>query len=495
MRLAPDLREVERTLCKKSFANFVKKAWRIIEPDTQLIWNWHLDVVADHVQAVMEGRAAKRNLAISVPPGSMKSTIVSVCTTPWLWLNRPAFRGIYATGSESIGVRDSLKTKQILDSAWYQDVMKVDWRISREQNLKTHFNNTSTGFRLTLPAGAQVTGERADGLFIDDILDAKKAHSDAERSSRILWWENAFRNRISDPQKSFRIVIMQRLHEEDLVGYLHKNEREYWDFLVIRQIYEEPRPDDPDYLPTSLGWKDHRQPGELMFPQRFDWDFVNQEKGSGDYKARIFAGQHQQRPAPAEGALFTKGYVKRFKLSEQPKFESVYISADTAFSEKTENDYSVIGVWGECREPGKIGFYLIDYWKEQAKYPVLKEKAKALGENYHPRRFFIESKASGQSLIQDLQTFTSLHVEGIVPEGDKVYRANLCVPTWESGLVWIPEDASWAEGFLEQVYGFPNMAHDDDVDMMTQALLKLDVKKSRLVLIPDEMLNLARGRQ
>jgi predicted phage terminase large subunit-like protein len=209
--------------------------------------------------------------------------------------------------------------------------------------------------------------------------------------------------------------------------------------------------------------------GELFFPERFSPEVVEEEKvakGSSGY-----AGQHQQRPAPAEGAIFKKGFVRFYRPGAEPQFSRVVLSADTAFKEKEENDYSVILAGGECTLPGLAGIYLLDRWKEQAGYPALKEKARTMGDAYRPRgltAFLVEDKASGQSLIQELRQDTLLPVVAVKVEADKVSRAHAVVPTWEAGTIYLPEGAPWVDDFLAQLYGFPKLAHDDDVDAFTQ---------------------------
>ena len=188
-------------------------------------------------------------------------------------------------------------------------------------------------------------------------------------------------------------------------------------------------------------------------------------------RASGYAGQHQQRPAPAEGAIFKKGFVRFYKPEALPKLARTILSGDTAFKEKEENDFSVILAAGECKEEGRAGLYLMDRWKERAGYPALKVKAKTMGARWKPQAFLIEDKASGQSLIQELKQDTLLPVVARKVDRDKVSRANSCVPFWEAGNIYLPEGADWVDDFLEQLYGFPKLAHDDDVDAFTQLVL------------------------
>ena len=453
---------------RRSLADFVKASWPIYEPVTELVWNWHIDVICDHVQALLEDRLIQdgrviRNLIINVPPGSMKSSILSVAVPAWMWTRNPSWRGLFLSGNEGVAMRDSMKCRDILDSDWYQRLFKPSWEWSKDQNAKGHYRNSRTGFRKAQPAGSKITGDRADDMFVDDPNDA--AGGKAERDQIITWWDDAASNRLNDLTTGHRCIIQQRLHEEDLTGHILEKDKQDWAFLIIRQEYETPQPTDPDFAPTPLGWTDPRTvEGELFFPARFPPDVVAAEKrikGSSGY-----AGQHQQRPSAKEGEIFRRGYVKFYRGI--PKFTATFLSADTAFKEKESADFSVILAAGQCEEAGHAGLYLLDRWKEQTSYPDLKVKARLMGDRWRPDVFLIEDKASGQSLIQELTNDTLLPVRAVKADTDKVSRANTCAPFWEAGNVYLPEGAEWVDDFLNHLYGFPKMAHDDDVDAFTQ---------------------------
>ena len=462
---------IQAELCRRSLAEFVRESWHINEPGTPLVWNWHLDDICEHVQALLEDRLGLQNLVINVPPGSMKSTILSVCAPAWVWIQKgkgrlgPHWRGLFLSGNIEVAIRDSLKCREIIDSPWYQRMFAPKWTWAKDQNEKGHYKNTAGGFRRAKPAGARITGERADDIVVDDPNDAEAGAAD--RAATISWWDGGAYNRLNDMSTGHRCLIQQRLHEEDLTGHILATDKEDWAFLVIRQEYERPQAADPDFLPTPLGWVDPRTvEGELFFPARFPASVVAAEKrvkGSAGY-----AGQHQQRPAPKEGTIFKKPYVRFYNPAAMPKFVRTVLSGDTAFKDGEENDFSVILAAGECTEPGRAGIYLLDRWKEQAGYPELKAKAKTMGARWRPTAFLVEDKASGQSLIQELKRDTSLPVVAIKVDKDKITRATVCVPAWEAGDIFLPDGAAWVDDFLENLYGFPKMAHDDDVDAFTQ---------------------------
>jgi len=469
---AYSLKDYQTEKARRSLAEFVKQAWHVFEPGTPLKWSWVLDAICEHVQALLEDRLVRdgrviRNLVINVPPGTSKSTITSVCLPAWKWIRNPAWRGLFASGNENVAVRDSIKCRSLLDSDWYQGMFRPTWKFSKDQNAKTLYQNSATGFRQAISAGAIVVGQRADDLFVDDPNGTNEGAAD--RANVITWWDNAMWNRLNDLATGHRVIIQQRVHEEDLTGHVQAKDPDDWAFLVIRMKYEAPGDKDPDRVPTPLGWTDPRTvEGELMFPARFPAEVVTaQEKVLGTAGS---AGQLQQRPAPKDGLIFKAGFVRFYKRGSEPEFTRTFLSADTAFSKEKTADFSVIGAAGECNIPGFMGLWLTDLWREQVGFPELKTQAILMAAKHPPNAFLVEDKASGQSLIQVLERDTTLPVVRVKVDTDKVTRANAAAPTWEAGRIWVPEDAPWVADFLAELYSFPRGKRDDQVDMLTQLI-------------------------
>jgi predicted phage terminase large subunit-like protein len=389
---------------------------------------------------------------ILVPPGSAKSTVVSVCAPAWMWITRPAWRGIFASGNPSVSTRDSQRCRAIVESEWYRENFAIRWTIAEAQNLKLHFATTATGYRLAVSAQTRITGERADGLFVDDALDAADAYSKTARESTNDWYDAAFANRLNDLRTGTRVMIQQRLHVEDLAGHVLAREADQWEVLRIPMVWEESQ-----RITTSLGWSDPRlADGELMFPERFPAEVVAVERlrlgESG------FAGQHQQRPFAAGGEVFKDSALRL--LDSLPPISEVIIALDTAFKVKETNDYSVACVLGRFDR----GTVLLDVVRGRYAYPQLLETVARLAQKWSPSAVLIEDAASGMSLVQDLQQNSALPVMPIRPDGDKLSRAHVVVPSWEAGLIYAPTGAPWIAEFLEELTAFPRSAHDDQVD-------------------------------
>ena len=196
----------------------------MLEPGNHYDHGWHIDEICRHLEAVADGRI--RNLLINIPPGHMKSMIVAVCYPAWMWLRRPNYRMLFASYSSDLSMRDSVKCRTLIQSDWYQELFQPDWALAGDQNVKSYYANTATGFRLALGVGGATTGFRGDLIVVDDPLNAKDQYSEPARKGCLFWWDQAYANRLNDMQKSARVVIMQRLHEEDLTGHILAQEEE-----------------------------------------------------------------------------------------------------------------------------------------------------------------------------------------------------------------------------------------------------------------------------
>jgi predicted phage terminase large subunit-like protein len=460
-RTPPAPLSAEAQACQASLAEFFRRSWQVLEPSTPLVWNWHLQAVCDHVQALLEGRLATLNLLINIPPGSAKSRIVSVVAPAWMWTKRPTWRAMFASGNPRVSTRDSLYCRALVESDWYRRTFGITWLLADDANTKTLFRNTAGGSRMAVTAGSRITGDRADALFVDDPLDAADAYSESARESVLEWFDQAFANRLNDLRTGTRCLIMQRLHEEDLAGHLLAREASDWEHLCIPQEWEESQ-----RRTTSIGWTDPRKvDGELMFPIRFPVAVLAQERmrlGSSGY-----AGQHQQRPSAAEGEIFKRGHFGYYKPADSlPTFSLRVQSWDTAFKENQEADYSV----GFELAKSDKRIYVLDRARGRLAYPALKAKIEGWASTYRPTAVLIEDKASGQSVIQDLKATTTLPVVPVPVDGDKVTRAHTIVPTYEADVILLPEGAPWVREFLDELHAFPKAAHDDQVDAFVQGV-------------------------
>lgn len=476
-----------------TLAEFVSAAWPILEPSTPLEWNWHLDVICAHAQALVTdqpgvyGATCPQNLLMNVPPGTMKSLVTSVFLPAWVWLWRPSWRAVFASGTPSVVTRDSLKCRNLIKSDWYQSTFEPKWKISADQDEKQHFANTSGGFRKGVGAGGAVTGERADFLAVDDPNDAQEIHSKAHREQiNDKWWTNAFHNRIADPSKSKRMIIMQRLHEEDLAGYVLEKEKGQWAHLVMQMEFElsDERPGDKK---TWIGWSDPRtEEGQLLFPQRFTEEYCAKEKvalGSSGY-----AGQNQQRPVSAAGNRYKREWWRFWSpsgsIGTRPKGANAFPpiqfdpardridltigSWDMTFKDTDGSDYVVgvvVAVQGARR-------FVLERTRARMGFPETRRAVKRQRDEHRPDEILIEDKANGPAVIKDLEA----EVPGIIavnPEGGKEARSAIMEPKVEAGNWYLPEGAPWLDEWVDEFAAFPKGRNDDQVDAATQVEARL----------------------
>ncbi|MEC7161114.1 MAG: terminase, partial [Pseudomonadota bacterium] len=290
----------KREYCRRSLSNFIRLAWPVIEPGQTYVHGWHIDAMAEHLEAV--ARSEITRLYIAVPPGSMKSLMVSVFFPAWRWIDQPSTRVIAASHAERLAIRDNMRCRRLVQSDWYQSLFGDRVQLVADQNAKTKFENTATGFREAMPF-TSLTGSRGDFVGIDDPLSVDDAASPAKREAVTQTFLEAVPTRLNNPNRSAIVAIQQRLHERDVIGVIEAKELGY-DALVIPMEYE------PEAARvTSIGWRDPRtKAGELMFPERFPRDVLDGLRASlGGF---AWAAQMQQRPVPREGGMFARHWFE-----------------------------------------------------------------------------------------------------------------------------------------------------------------------------------------
>jgi len=472
-------RESERSLMA-----FTMNSWDIIESGVAFSDNWHLHAIAEHLEALSDGDI--ENLIISIPPGCMKSILVSVAFPAWEWVTRPELRYMGASYGADLAIRDAQKCRDIIMSEWYSGNWGDRVQIKPGDDQKIKYSLTSGGWRMATSVGGRATGEHPDRKIVDDPHNSKQAESDAERETALTWFDRTLSTR-GKSRGAKTIVVAQRFHERDLTGHILADLTGY-EHLCIPMEY------DGNKRVTCLGWSDPRKTtGELLWPELFNEKSVNELKQVlGQYGA---SGQLQQDPTPSEGGILKTKYIELWPNTKGlPPFEYILQSYDCAYTEKTTGDPTACTVWAVFTHQGQRNIMLIDAWDEHLGYPDLRARAiKDWTTEYgvmskenpyararRPDRILVEAKASGQSLLQDLR-LAKVPAIGYNPNNaDKISRAHQSAPTLEHGLVWVPESSkipgqavTWADGFLKQLAKFPVAEHDDYVDTFTQAVIYL----------------------
>ena len=477
----PVLLQAEKA--RRSLYEFVVQAWHVPEPSTPFVDGLPFRAICLHLQAVTEGRI--RNLIINVPPGHAKSLLTAVFWPAWVWIRHAEARFLFSSYREPLAVRDSVRCRRLIESEFYQARWGGRYQLCGDQNQKSRFENTATGHRIVVPIGTG-TGERGDYVVVDDPHSVDQAESEAQRRSAVDWWNGSMATRVNDLTTGHKVVIQQRLHEEDLTGdLLSKGD---YELLCLPAEFEPER-----HCSTSIGWTDQRgRAGELLWPEKFTQADLDKLKISlGSYR---YAGQYQQRPSPADGGIIKRrwfGFWRPAHMELPPvqvraangelcnihaipipaEFDTVIQSWDMSFKGLETSDYVVGQVWG-ARKGDR---FLLDQKRGRMDMPGTKEAIKDLSGRWPKAAAkLIEDKANGPAVIQELQH----EMPGLIPinpEGGKVARAHAVSPQIESGNVYLPHPATapWVDGFIEEVAAFPNGRNDDQVDAMTQALNRL----------------------
>lgn len=456
----PSLEQIDAELARRSLREFVKQAWHVLEPDNVYVSNWHIDAICDHLEACSRGEIKK--LIINIPPGHMKSLLTCVFWCAWEWINKPYLKWLYASYAAHLSIRDSIKTRVLICSDWYQRNFGKKYQLIKTN--EQYITNDKTGFRIATSISGLGTGERVHRVVNDDLVNATDAHSDAMLEQAIKHMQ-AMATRGVPSEPFVQVLIMQRLSQKDPTEWAINQSG--WEQLILPAEFEPNR-----RAKTSIGFEDPRQEeGELLWPALYPKEKIEELKAPlGPYGT---AAQLQQRPSPIDGGII-KLEKLQFYTEIKEKVDYYIQSWDTAFKTGKENDYSVCTTWAVC----KLGYYLVDRYKAKIEFPELKKMLIVLANQWRPSAILVEDKASGQSLIQELKRDTRLPIKPIKIDSDKLARVNSITTTLEANT-YLPQNASWLRDYLDTLLVFPNGAHDDDVDSTSQALNYLALQRGR----------------
>lgn len=478
---------IDRSLAQDSLAEFVRQAWSVVEPHTALRWNWHLDVVCEYLEALAAGDLTR--VIINQPPRSGKSLLVSVFWPCWLWIKAPEERLVFASYSAALSVKLSVDRRAVIQSRWYQGHWGARVRLADDANLKTEFSNVARGHMISTSVGASITGKGGNYLVVDDLINPAQAESELEREAALRWFSETLGSRL-DAKKTGRIVVIeQRTHQRDLTGTVLSQGD--WTHLCLPAEFQRRT---VIVLPRSRR-EVVKNEGDLLWPEREGRLELNAAKAQ--LGAHAYNSQYLQTPVARGGNLFKREDFGTFTVPPQ-RFDAVVLSFDTAYGKSQSGDYSAGVVVGHLaqRDMGnnRPGFYVLAVWRGRVPFGELKQTAQELAAQWRPNALLIEDSASGQSLIQELRTNTSLPVTPVRADADKFSRAAAVDPVFSGRLVYLADGAAWVEDFLEEVSGFPSWPHDDQVDAFVQALNWLRHRPAPYRTVIYEMVGASTGR-
>jgi predicted phage terminase large subunit-like protein len=394
-----------------------------------------------------------------MPPRHLKSLAASVALPAWWLGHAPEAAIVCAAYAQDLSDKFARDCRAVMQSGWYQTAFLT--RLTTQRAALQELITTKGGYRLATSTGGVLTGRGADLIIIDDPLKPADAISGTCRAGVNDWYDGTLYSRLNDKSRGVVIVVMQRLHEDDLTGHLLKQEG--WEVVSFPAIAER---DEEHVIDTPFGpGRFIRRAGEALHPARESLETLDQIRSTtGVYN---FAGQYQQTPAPSGGGLVKESWFLRYDPKELPSsFDQIIQSWDTATKPTELADYSVCTTWGLTGPR----FYLLNVLRKKLDYPGLKRAVAEHSGLFNPTVILIEDKASGTQLIQDLIEDGYSMVAAFKPEGDKVMRLHAQTATIENGFVHLPREAPWLADYLHELTVFPNGRHDDQVDSTSQAL-------------------------
>jgi predicted phage terminase large subunit-like protein len=467
-----------------SLYDFVRDAWHVIEQSKKFVDGRHIKAICDHLEALVKGRITR--LVVNMPPRFMKSSIISVLFRVWCWIRYPWLRFLCASYALSLAVRDNQKCRRLIQSKWFQDLYGHIFKLSKSQNAKIKFENDKLGSSQAVSVGSSATGEGFDIGIIDDPHSIDEKRSDVTREGTLEWFKDTWCTRLNDPLTSAMIVVGQRVHAEDLSGYILSGETgENWVHLNLATEFE---PSDRCITYANDGkelWRDWRKlEGELLWEERFPKEVV--ERAKRRHGPIGFAALYQQRPVPAGGNIFNIGNERLFTIDreaglyllETPRgIKPVPIAdcwhcttSDVAAKAKEQNDYTVFSTWAVTPT---LDVLLLDVKRDHWPIPEQKEQGYKVylefnGDTFQAVHFedVGYQSAIGQELIA-----LGVPCLPFSPVGDKVLRATAASIWQRLGKLYFLKFAMWLAALQKELYGFPKEKHDDQVDTVSMIVL------------------------
>jgi predicted phage terminase large subunit-like protein len=420
---------VLEALLRNDFRAFLHKVFTTLAPGQRYVCAWNIEAIAWRLERLRRGEI--RRLIINMPPRSLKSIAASVAFPAFVLGHDPSRRIICVSYSGDLAKKHSNDFRAVLESRWYRSAFP-DTRIGPFKNSETEIELSARGFRLATSVGGTLTGRGGDLIIIDDPLKPDDAFSEVKRSAANQWFTNTLLSRLDDKRTGAIAVVMQRVHIDDLTGFLLEQSDE-WDVLNLRAIA-----DCDSVVPTWAGKTHNRKLGEALSPEREPLrilEALKQQIGSD-----AFSAQYQQMPAPPGGAMVKRDWIVRY-VDLPPSSEQLFTlqSWDTASKGGPENDWSVCTTWIVARQNK---WYLVDVWRGRVDYPTLKTTVQALAKSWKARRVLVEDAGAGTSLVQELRGCVS-GIIAVKLEGDKESRMAVASAKFEAGQALLPERARW----------------------------------------------------
>ena len=474
-------KEIMNAILRTDFKSFVVKVFNEVSPGSHYLNNWHIDVICDAIMDMYEGRHNRQ--IINMPPRYMKSMICSIALPAWILGHNPKAQILCVSYNDELAEKFAISCRDVMQSDWYRELFPMT-RLHQSRQAVNDFATTRGGGRIATSVGGTLTGRGADWIIIDDPQKSVDATSETQRAKLNEWYGSTLYSRLNDKANGKIILVMQRLHQDDLTGHLLEL-GEQFNIIKLPIIATE---DENWMVKNRISGKVRvitRAKGELLHPERENMDVVTSIKNSMGENA--FVAQYQQDPCPPEGGIIKESWLHYYTKAQgesidPAKYCRIFLSWDTANKTGPNNAYSACCVILMTRESNMYKYYLLDVVRGKWEMPDLIRQVERvycywkyeMG-GQHLVRLLIEDKASGTQLIQMLMAQRDRHgynfaIESIKPDTDKTSRLMGASAYIENGTLRFPQEAPWLSDFKKELLGFPNGKYKDQVDALTQCI-------------------------
>lgn len=440
-------------MTRTDFPIFVARVMAVLEPGTVYEPNWHIDLIADRLLKVQQGD--DKRLMVNLPPRSMKTITVSIAFAAWVLGHDPTRRIMCVTYSQDVAKAQALLFGRIVREPWYRRVFPNCRPCV--PNRVMEWTTSAGGYRMATSMDGSVLGRGADIIILDDPNKGQEIYSKVSREKVRNAWDHTISTRLNHPRESAIICVMQRLHADDLAGHLLGQEE--WTALTLPA-----RAEQDEHWDLGHGLTHLRAKGDPIQPSRMGHaELDKQRRRMG---ATAFSAQYQQQPVPDDGVVIRRGWLRYYEMAPDA-FDTVLVSWDTASTLAEDADWSVGTVWGMAE--GQV--YLLDVVRKREEAPALRHLIETVHREARADITLIEDADLGRGIAQDLlRTSRWCRPRLVRPFIDKVARMQARAVMFETGKVLLPRDAPWLQVYLDELLGFPNRRHDDQVDSTSQAL-------------------------
>lgn len=444
-------------ILRSDFAAFIQRAFPEIRPSEPFLFNWHIEILAGKLERVRLGKTTR--LIINLPPRHLKSFVGSVAFPAFVLGHRPSAEILCVSYGQDLADEFSRSCLSLMRSPFYQAIFKT--RLDPSRQAVEEYKTVAGGCRRSTSVTGGLTGRGADIIIIDDPIKADDSQSDVRRASVNASFYNTIYSRLNNKTTGAIVIIMQRLHADDLVAYVQ--EHEAWEVVTfpaiaeVREVYD---------VRTPYGRRRIvHEAGEALQPARESLASLEDTRARNEY---VFAAQYQQDPQPPAGLIVRREWLHFYSDKTKPtEFDQIIQSWDTANKATELSNFSVCTTWGVKENR----LYLLDVLRRKMEFPELKRTVREWAGQWRAEVVLVEDKASGTQLIQDLRAENFSIVQAAPAlDGDKEIRLRAQTAKIEGGFALFPERAPWLDAYLLELTSFPNSKYDDQVDSTVNAL-------------------------